>query len=40
MNSQGGGIAAEQVYPAAGNVSAEDVEVRAHEGTLLTRFAG
>lgn len=40
MNSRGGGIAVEQVYPAAGNVSAEDVEARAHEGALLTRCAG
>lgn len=35
MNSRGHGLAAEQVYPADGNVSAEDVEVRAHEGALL-----
>lgn len=35
MNSRGRGLAASQVYPADGNVSAEDVEVRAHEGALL-----
>lgn len=40
MNSRGCRIAVERVHPAAGNVSAEDVQVRAHEGELLAGCAG